>query len=67
LSKSSKIVKVHESSANFLLVIAKDAGQLYNELKEQGIIVRNRASEIPNALRITVGTAAENEQLLKNI
>jgi histidinol-phosphate aminotransferase len=42
------------------------ATAIYNFLKEQGIIVRNRSNVLlcEDSLRITVGTPQQNEQLL---
>ncbi len=64
LLKAPSIEKVYKSSANFLLVIAKDAEELYQNLKRKGIIVRSRTGDIPSALRITVGNLEENNLLL---
>jgi histidinol-phosphate aminotransferase len=55
------------SQANFLLVGlgARDGRQLYGELLRRGVIVRPlNGYGLPHHLRITVGTAAENERLL---
>jgi histidinol-phosphate aminotransferase len=64
LLRSPKIKCIYKSSANFLLIIAANAESLYQELKSQGIIVRKRTHDIPEALRITIGTEAENDLLL---
>lgn len=66
LKKYSFVEKVFESDANFLLVKVKDANGLYEHLSAQGVIVRNRSKEMrcENCLRITVGTKAENYQLV---
>ncbi len=64
LRRSAKIKNVYESKANFLLLIANNAQDLYQELKAKGIIVRLRSNEIPDAIRITVGTPEENKLLL---
>lgn len=55
------------TDANFFLVRVDDAVRTYNYLVAQGIIVRNRhnVSLCGNCLRITVGTRAENDALLK--
>ena len=57
--------KVWPSDANFILVKVKNAGYIYNMLVKQSIVVRNRSSVIENCLRITVGTASENNELVK--
>lgn len=61
------VKKVYPSDANFLLVQVTDANAIYNYLLQEGIVVRNRSSVTlcEGCLRITVGTAAENEALVK--
>ena len=58
------ILRVFPSETNFLLVLVRDADGLYRRLLDAGIVVRNRNLEIPDALRISVGTPEENETLL---
>ncbi|MFL5788347.1 MAG: histidinol-phosphate transaminase [Flavisolibacter sp.] len=67
LSSLSIVKKVYPSDANFLLVKTSDATGIYNYLKANGIIVRNRSNVLlcEGSLRITVGTPNENEQLLE--
>ncbi len=63
------VQKVYPSDANFLLVKIENATDVYNYLKEKGIIVRNRSNVIlcEDCLRITVGTPRENIELLKEL
>ncbi|MEJ7558795.1 MAG: histidinol-phosphate transaminase [Pedobacter sp.] len=66
------VKKVYPSDANFILVQVEDALNTYKTLVEQGIIIRDRSKVTlcEGCLRITIGTAAENETLLnalKNI
>lgn len=61
------VKKVFPSEANFLLVQIEQADFIFQQLIDKGIVVRNRTKQVDNALRFTVGTAAENEQLLKAI
>ncbi len=58
--------KVHPTAGNFVLVDVGGNGQLvYERLLRQGVIVRPVAGYgLPNALRITVGTAEQNERLI---
>ena len=67
LSSLPIVKKVYPSDANFLLVKTSDATGIYNYLKANGIIVRNRSNVLlcEGSLRITVGTPNENEQLLE--
>ena len=67
LSELDIITKVFPSDSNFLLVQVKEAVKTYRYLMNQGIIVRDRSNVTlcDNCLRITVGTPAENEKLIK--
>jgi len=55
------------SAGNFVLVDLKRAGQpIYEALLRKGVIVRPVGNyELPNHLRISIGTAAENQQFLE--
>lgn len=59
------VVKVYPSDANFLLVKTTNAGFLYRQFLEQGIVLRNRHSLVEQCLRITIGTPQENNRLLQ--
>jgi histidinol-phosphate aminotransferase len=55
------------SEANMILVRFTDAAHTFDKLKAQGILVKNVSKLHPllnNCLRLTVGTDAENKQLL---
>lgn len=60
------VEKVYPSDANFLLVKTTDAKGIYQHLVERGIIVRDRSKVelCAGCLRITIGTPAENRELL---
>jgi len=61
-----EIVKlVYPSDTNFLLVKFLKEELVFQALLKNGIVVRNRAAQIENTLRITIGTKTENEQLIK--
>ncbi|MCI4668436.1 MAG: histidinol-phosphate transaminase [Bacteroidia bacterium] len=67
LSKLTTVEKIYPSHTNFLLAKFPNPNQLYNQLVEEGIIVRNRSKVTlcEGCLRITVGTKEENETLLE--
>jgi histidinol-phosphate aminotransferase len=67
LGRIPAVRKIYPSDANFLLVRVDDADRMYEYLKARNIIVRNRSTArgCGNCLRITVGTPAENDSLLK--
>lgn len=58
--------KIYPTDANFILVDVGDADAVYQNLVDQGIIVRNRNKVVlcAGCLRITVGTEEENTALL---
>ena len=66
LSGISYVKRIYPSSANFLLVKVSDPNRLYDALKEQGIIIRNRDNQpgCEGCVRITVGSVEENAALL---
>ena len=57
---------IYPTDANFVLVRVSDADAIYDYLRARGIIVRNRnrVEKCLGCLRITVGTAEENEILI---
>ncbi len=63
------VQKVYPTEANFVLVKMDGATGIYNYLKEQGIIVRNRSNVLlcEDSLRITVGTPEQNSQLIDQL
>ena len=66
LSALPGILAVVESQSNFLLVKLNDANPIFNELRNQGIALRDQSRQptLDNCIRITVGTEAENRRLL---
>ncbi len=59
-------VTVYPSEANFLLLrTERDNGLIHRRLTDQGILVRNMGESMPGCLRISIGTTAQNEALLK--
>lgn len=58
------ITEVLPSDANFLLVRFEKPLVVFAELRENGIIVRNRSQQVPGGLRLTIGTPQENTRLL---
>lgn len=60
-------IEVFPSEANFILARVPDADELYRRLEARKVLVRNLHGSHPllaQCLRFTVGTPAENEQLL---
>ncbi len=69
LLKLKFIEKVYKSDANFILIKVDNAEKRYNQLLENGIVVRNRSSQplCENTLRLTIGTQTENEKLINTL
>lgn len=67
LLELSSVKKIYPSQANFLLVEFNDAKRVFEFLKSNGIIVRDRSSQISNTLRITIGRPEENSILLSTL
>ncbi len=67
LEKLPYVDKVFPSDANFLLVRVADPDQLCEQLREQGIIIRNRSSirGCFGCVRITIGSREENTLLIE--
>lgn len=64
LSKLPLVKKMYPSEANFILLEVENAEEIYNELLSKGIVVRNRTKDVKNTIRISIGTPAENEQVI---
>lgn len=67
LEKLPIVENVFPSDSNFLLVRFSESESIYQYLKDNGIVVRDRSKEslCENSLRITVGTEDQNNQLIK--
>jgi len=64
------ISKVFPTDANFFLIEFKNAEEVYSTLIEKEILTSKRFPQIPNCIRLNVGSHNENERLiniLKNI
>ena len=66
LAKVECVKEVYPTDANFILVKTTDSDAIYKYLIEKGIVARNRngITLCDNCLRITVGTADENKQVI---
>ncbi len=67
LQKLPVVIRVFPSDANFLLVRFTDAGGIYRQLAQKGVVVRDRSKVVPGCLRISVGTKKENQRLLEEL
>ena len=69
LSKLPFVIKVYPSEASFILVKTTDAKRIYNHLVKSQIVIRDRSNVelCEGCLRITIGTPAENKEVLQSL
>lgn len=65
LVKLPHVRKIWPSDANFLLVEVTDSARIMNIARAAGLVIRDRSKDVPNTVRITVGTRAENDFALE--
>ena len=67
LARLPRVTRVWPSDANFLLAQFTDASAALERARDARLLVRDARAYpgLPQSLRITVGTAAQNEQLLE--
>ena len=65
LERINEVGKIFPSDANFFLVEFEDAQLIYQKLLDKNILTSLRHPNLKNCLRISVGTAEENLELLK--
>jgi histidinol-phosphate aminotransferase len=61
-------IEVFPSDANFILFRVNEASQIFLELKQRNILIKNLDGSHPllkNCLRVTIGTPDENKQFLR--
>lgn len=59
------IKKIYPTDANFFLIEFEDVEKVYDKLLEKEILTSKRSPQIPNCIRINVGTREENIQLIQ--
>ena len=69
LNQIQAIRDVFPSQANFILFHCTQASQVCKRLLEKGIVVRDRSNlmGLEDCIRVTVGTAAENDVFLNEL
>jgi histidinol-phosphate aminotransferase len=65
LPKLPVVKTVWPSDTNYILIEVADAARLMATARAAGIVWRDRSKDVPNTIRITVGTAEENNQTLE--
>jgi histidinol-phosphate aminotransferase len=66
LARCAGVRRVYPSQGNFLLVRFDDSSAAFEALLAQGIVVRDQraAPQLGDALRISIGTPAQNARVL---
>lgn len=65
LPKLATVKRVWPSDSNYILVEVADSAKAMAAGRAAGVIWRDRSKDVPNTIRLTVGTAAENNQTLE--
>jgi len=65
LARLAAVKRVWPSDANFLLVEVADSAQAMAAGRAVGVVWRDRGKDVPHHIRITVGTAEENNATLE--
>lgn len=65
LPKLAAVKRVWPSDTNYLLVEVADSARAMAAGRAAGVIWRDRGKDVPNSIRITVGTAEENNATLE--
>lgn len=65
LPKLATVKHVWPSDSNYILVEVADSAKAMAAGRAAGVIWRDRSKDVPNTIRLTVGTAAENNQSLE--
>lgn len=69
LEQVAFIKKIYPSNTNFVMIKVDDASKRYQQLIENGIVIRNRTTQplCENCLRLTIGTTEENMKLIETL
>jgi histidinol-phosphate aminotransferase len=65
LPKLPAVKRVWPSDANYLLVEVADSAKTMAAGRAAGVVWRDRSKDVPNHIRITIGTAEENNATLE--
>lgn len=65
LKTCSWVEKVFSTEANFVLIQSAYSEEAFQQLLQQGVLVRKRGKKVPNTLRLTIGPKEQNQKLLR--
>ncbi len=64
LKKLDYIDKVFPSKTNFVLAISPYSEEIIDYLDKNNVVILSQSAQVPNSLRISIGTPQENEVLI---
>lgn len=64
LKKLDYIDKVFQSHTNFILATSKYSEEIIDYLDKNNVVILSQSAQVPNSLRISIGTPQENEVLI---
>ncbi len=67
LAEIPKVRSLAPSSANFILFKVDDPKKLVDDLRKQGISIRDRSADVPGCVRVSIGSDRENDFLLQQL
>lgn len=69
MKQIKQIKKILPTDANFITFRINNATEIYNNLVKEGVIIRNRSSQLnlKNCLRVSIGTRKENKIFIKKL
>lgn len=65
LAQLALVKKVWPSDTNYVLIAVPDAAKAMAAGRGTGVIWRDRSKDVPNTIRITIGSAEENNETLE--
>lgn len=65
LEKHKDVKKIYPSDTNFLLMETKNAQAFLETCRAKGVVLRNRSGDVPNSVRLTIGTPVQNNKVLE--
>ncbi len=67
LQDLSYVYKIYKTTTNFIMIQAKNANDLIDYMKKNGLVVRDFTAHITDGVRISVGTEEQNKILIEKL
>ena len=59
-----KQVRCHDYAGNFVLFYPPEAERVERQMRERGILIRDRSAQMPGSVRITIGSKTTMDQVM---